>query len=373
MRIARITPFILRYPDDNDFSRYRMTMLVRAETESGVVGWGEGIAMWPEACKAAALIVTEGLAPLVAGREITVDEAFAAMRAHLWWYGEGGVANFAMSAIDMALWDIAGKEAGQPLHVLFGGLKKRSLPANASCHVNKATLDDCVSEVAGFFARGFTSVKLGFAKKGLSRVGFDPEVDVEFIRLLRLALGAEAEILVDAGNGVHWDRETAIRTVRRMAEHGIGWIEEPFHPSRIDDHLALKAAVPVPIAMGEREWTVAAYERLMATGAVDWLGVDPARAEGISGFRAVDALATARGVGMNAHAWSTAITTAASLHLSLCSTQTRIFELKPFPVVVQTELVRDPIWHRNGRVHALDGPGLGIEVREDVVERYAVS
>jgi L-alanine-DL-glutamate epimerase-like enolase superfamily enzyme len=75
---------------------------------------------------------------------------------------------------------------------------------------------------------------------------------------------------------------------------------------------------------------------------------------------------------MNAHAWSTAITTAASLHLSIASTQTRVFELKPFPVSVQTELVSEPIWHRDGQVAAPNGPGLGIDVQESVVMRYRV-
>jgi L-alanine-DL-glutamate epimerase-like enolase superfamily enzyme len=238
--------------------------------------------------------------------------------------------------------------------------------------VNKATLQACVAEVEGFFSNGFEGVKLGFAKKGLSRVGFDPEEDVAFVRQLRQALGDSAEILVDAGNGVKWDVQTAISTVRRMQEFGIGWIEEPFHPSRIDDYRALKSAVKVPIATGEREWTVSAYSRLMATGTVDMLGIDPARAEGITGFKKISDEATARQIGINAHAWSTAITTAASLHLSIASPQARVFELKPLPVVVQTELVTEPIWHQDGFVSVTDRPGLGIEVREDVVQRFRV-
>ncbi|MBL8590693.1 MAG: mandelate racemase/muconate lactonizing enzyme family protein [Methylobacteriaceae bacterium] len=372
MRLASLTPSILRYPDANDFGRERMTVLLRAETVDGVVGWGEGIAMWPEACKATATIVSEGFAPLLLGRELSVAEAWATMKAQAWWYGEGGIAGFALSAIDMALWDIAGKIAGKPLVELLGGPRHASLKAIASCHVNKATLEACVAEVEGYFADGFRGVKLGFAKKGLSRVGFDPETDVRFVRMLRAALGADAEILVDAGNGVVWDRDTAISVVRRMAEENIGWIEEPFHPSRFDDHRALKAAVAVPIAAGEREWTLAGYTRMMEAGFVDVLGVDPARVEGVTGFRLVDAEATRRGVGVNAHAWSTAITTAASLHLSLASTQTRVFELKPHPVIVQTELAEAPIRHCDGSVFAPQGAGLGVTVREDVVARLRV-
>ncbi len=372
MLIRTLTPMILRYPDANDFSRERMTVLVRAETKDGVVGWGEGIAMWPEACRATATIISDGFAPLIAGHALGVAEAWNTMKAHAWWYGEGGISGFALSAIDMALWDIAGKEAGKPLHALLGGRRQESLKAIASCHVNKATLEECVAEVEGFFAHGFRGVKLGFAKKGLSQVGFDPDVDVTFIGMLRRALGADAEILVDAGNGVRWDLKTAVSTVRRMQEFGIGWIEEPFHPSMIQEHRALKQAVDVPIATGEREWTLAGYTRLMDAGIVDVLGVDPARVEGVTGFMKVNEEATRRGIGVNAHAWSTAITTAASLHLSLASAQTRVFELKPFPVAVQTELVEEPIWHKDGEVYAPEGSGLGITIREDVVARYRV-
>src|SRR5829696_6559776 len=117
---------ILRYPDANDFSRERMTVLVRAETNDGVVGWGEGIAMWAEACRATAIIISDGFAPLIIGRELDVAEAWNVMKAHSWWYGEGGISGFALSAIDMALWDIAGKKAGKPLHALFGGQRQKS-------------------------------------------------------------------------------------------------------------------------------------------------------------------------------------------------------------------------------------------------------
>lgn len=373
MKLAHIQPFILRYPDPNDFGNLRMTVLARLETSDGIVGWGEGIAMWPEACRATALIIEEGIGPLLlSANDLTVESAWELVRSHCWWYGEGGIACFALSAVDIALWDIEGKIRGLPLYELWGGKRVERLLASASCHVNKATLDECVEEVAGFVAKGFRSVKLGLGKKGLSRSGSDPEFDVALIAALRTRLGETVEILVDAGNGVHWDRETAIRTVRRMQEHNIGWIEEPFYPTLIDDYRALKKAVSVPIASGEREWTVAGYRRLIETGTVDILGVDPARAEGITGFRKIDALVSQHGLTINAHAWSTAITTAASLHLSLASQNSRIFELKPFEVAVQQELVTEPIAQQNGWVTAPNGPGLGISVREQIVRKYEV-
>jgi L-alanine-DL-glutamate epimerase-like enolase superfamily enzyme len=374
MRIAAVRAHVIRYEDTNDAGHWRFTVLVRVATADGVVGWGEGIAMWPEACKATKILIDEGLAPLLkeAG-DITVAEAWEKMRAHAWWYGEGGIACFAYSALDTALWDIDGKLKGKPIYELLGGQRHESLPAYACNHVNKATRALNVAEVVGFKEQGFPGCKLGFAKRGSSDIGkAGPDNDVAFVRELRAALGSDFDIVIDIGNGVRWDRETGIATTRRMAEFDIGWIEEPFYPTQIDDYRALKAAVDVPIGAGEREFTVTDYRDLIATGTVDILGVDPARSEGITGFRKIDELCGAAGVTINAHAWSTAILTAASLQLSIASENARLLELKPFRVSVQTDLVDQLIWHQNGVVYAPSGPGLGIEVNEKLVEELTV-
>jgi len=272
----------------------------------------------------------------------------------------------------MALWDITGKRAGEPLWRLFGTRAHESLPACASCHVNLPTLEACVAEVEGFRARGFGSVKLGLGKRGRSPIGQDARMAVRFVEMLRAALGDDFEILVDVGNGIRWDVPTVIDAARAMHDLGVGWIEEPFYPTDIAAHRALKAAVAIPVAAGERCFTVTQYRDMIATGAVDVLGVDPARAEGITGFRATDALVQAAGLTLNAHAWSTAVTTAASLHLSAASTAARLFELKPHPVTVQDDLVAQPIRQTGGRVAPSDRPGLGIDVDEAVVRRLAI-
>ena len=372
-RIARIEPIPVAYPDPNDFGTTRRTVLVRVETSDGMVGWGECIAMWPEACQAAVTIITDGFVPLLEGTSATeIDAAWEKMRRHVFWYGEGGIASMAIAGIDMALWDIAGKVAGQPLYELLGGLKHERLLANASSHVNKKGEAACVAEVVGFFEAGFRSCKLGFAKKGDSDIGGDPDTDVSFICALRQALGDDAEILVDIGNGVRWDVATAIEVANRMHEYRIGWYEEPLYPTDDAGYRQLAASTSVRIASGEREFTTAGYRRQMEfIQAIEVYGVDPARVEGITGFRQVDTLASEYSKVVNAHAWSTAITTAASLHLSLASPNTEIFEYKPFSVVVQDDLVAEKLWHRDGWAYPPAGPGLGIEVQEDVVRSIA--
>src|SRR5215207_999305 len=108
MQIAGMEAFILRWPEPNDFNHERMTVLLRVDTSAGASGWGEAIAMWPEACRATVAIIEGGFAPLLAGRDPRdVEGCWQAMKAHSWWYGEGGIAALAISAVDMALWDIA--------------------------------------------------------------------------------------------------------------------------------------------------------------------------------------------------------------------------------------------------------------------------
>ena len=372
MRLGGAECFVLRWPEPNDFGHDRMTLLVRIDTKSGLSGWGEAIAMWPEALRATETVIRDGLLPLLTERDLSdVEGCWQAMKNHCWWYGEGGIASMAISAVDMALWDLKAKDAGKPLVDLFGR-HHQALPVCASLHVNQATIDDSVRDIAGHIAAGFRSTKLGLGKRGLSRAGRDPDYDVALVAALRAAIGPEAGIMVDAGNGTKWDLETAIRTVKRMEESGIAWIEEPFLPARVEDHVALKKAVSTPVAAGEREWNEAGYRRWLATGAIDVFGVDPARVEGVTGFRRSAAAIEAAGKTVNAHAWSSAVLTAASLHLSLAAPSAILFELKPLPGPMQFELVEEPFWHENGVVRAPKRPGHGAEPIASVIEKYRV-
>lgn len=374
MRFGGAECFLLRWPEPNDFGHERMTLLLRIDTKGGVSGWGEAIGMWPEALRAIRIVIEEGFLPLLQDRDLRdVEAIWAALKAHSWWYGEGGLASLALSAVDMALWDLRAKEAGVPLVTLFEAAHA-GLPACASLHVNQPTIEDSVREIAGHIAAGFRSTKLGLGKRGLSRAGRDPDYDVALVSALRAAVGPKAGIMVDAGNGTHWDLPTAIRTVRRLEEAAdIAWIEEPFHPTRMADHRTLKGAVTTRIAAGEREYTLAGYRRWLDTGAVDVFGLDPARIEGVTGFRRAAAAIEAAGRTVNAHAWSTAVLTGASLHLSLASPAAELFELKPLPGPMQTDLVDEPFWHRDGIVAAPMRPGHGAEPRGAVLARYAVA
>lgn len=370
--IKKVSVFGIRCPEPNDNGNIRHTLLVKVAAEDGTEGWGEAIAMWPEAVRAVAQLIEHSLASLIVGENPLHHEAiWRKLKTHVWWYGEGGLASMAISALDMAVWDLKGKLLGVPLYQLFGGkVWEEGLPACASIHAKHETHRENADEIAGYMAEGYLHVKIGFGKKGKARLGIDADRDIEFVRTVRETIGPDKGLIIDIGNQVRWDAAHAIKMARALEKYDVLWLEEPFHPSDIDSHKLLRRATSIRIGSGEREWTVDGYDRLLKTGVVDVFGVDPARVEGITAFLKIRELIGAAKRKFNAHAWSTAITTAASIHLSVSSPHCLMMELKPIPNPMQNELVNNPVTQRNGRVEAPEGPGLGVEVNEDAVKAY---
>ena len=300
-------------------------------------------------------------------------EIWRRCKQRAWWYGNrGGISSFALSAIDIALWDLKGRLLGVPVTQLLGGVCHQRLPAIASTHPCLASLEEEADKHAGYINElGFQGCKFGLGKKGEARLGSEVERDVEFMRLLRERVGPEPKLMWDRGvNTLTWDVAFAIRLTTALEEHGLTWMEEPFEPTDIESFHRLRARSSTLIGSGEREWNVEGYRSFIAAGVADVIGFDPGRAEGITGGRRVIELVEEADVWFNAHAWSSAIVTAASLALSLTTGRVLVFELKAVANPMQHELVEQPIEQSGGFVQPLGGPGLGIEVREAVVEKY---
>jgi L-alanine-DL-glutamate epimerase-like enolase superfamily enzyme len=270
----------------------------------------------------------------------------------------------------MALWDLKGKVLGRPLVELLGGAVRKDLPAIAATH---ATLPDIEAEAArhgDMIRAGFAGVKVGFSERS-GGLGFNVDRDITFMRLLREACGPDAQLMIDRGQSLRWDVSSAIRRIRGFEEYGLVWIEEPLEPSDIEGFRRIKQTTTTLIATGEREWHMRAYHRLLDEGVVDVVGCDPGRSEGVTGFQELVKLVEQHNVWFNAHTWSSAINTAASLAVSATSHRALTFELKPEENPMQHELVDTPFEARDGVVQAtLTKPGLGIEVNEAVVRKY---
>lgn len=371
MQVVRLDPIAVAYPEPNDAGAVRRLLLVRAETDDGTVGWGEAVTMWPEATAATGALV-DGMAELVIGRDpVHTTAIWRDLVRHAWWYGHGGgLAWFAIAAIDLAMWDLAGKALGRNVVDLLGGPAHQRLPAVASAHAFKADIDDIAADVADWRRAGLRGVKFGFGKRGDAGLGVDHDRDVAFVAAVGQAM-APHPVMVDLGIAVTWDLATALRRAAAFEELGVvDWLEEPLGAWDPHGYAALRHATRLRIAYGEREWTDDAYQRVLDTGTVDVVGVDPGRVGGLTGFQRVAARVEAAGRQLNAHAWSSAIVTAASLAASLASPAARVLEVKPLANPMQDELVTHPVRHREGWFTPLESPGLGIEVREDVVAAY---
>ncbi len=375
MIIKKAEAFPLRYPEIIDNNNIRHIVLVRLETDTGVVGWGECVAIFRENAASVAALLRHGLLDVVRDRDpLDNITLWQEMRQRVWWYGDvGGVAGFAISAVDMALWDLKGKLLGQPLHKLLGGKKHDRLPACASIHPKGTTIEELAEEMAEYITQGYQLVKVGFGKKGTANLGFGAARDIAFARAVREAIGPDAGFIIDVGARLRWDVPYAVKMARAFAKVGLYWLEDPFHPDNLKAYHHLRAAVPeLPIAFGERLFTLDAFHHILDADVCDYILVDAGRAEGITGVLQIVELAAQFNVKFNPHTYSSAVNTAAAIHIALCAERPSIFELMPLPSVMQVELATNPIRHVDGWVMAPDDPGLGVTVNEDAVRKYTM-
>ena len=371
MKINKVDAFPLRYPEPNDNDNIRHICLARIETDDGIVGWGECVCIWAEAALAVRTIIERGFAAVLIGRDPTdVTGAWDAMKTQSWWYGEGGIASFALSACDMAMWDLKGKVHGLPLHQLLGGKLHSKLRACASTHPKFASIDDNVNELAAHIEKGYTAVKVGFGKRGEARLGVDAQRDIDYVKAV-CDMKGNADFMVDIGNGVRWDVPQAIRMTQAFEQFGIRWIEDPLRPWDYEGYTRLQSAIHTPIAMGEREWTLQGYRRLLEHNIADIVLVDPGRAEGVSGFLQVMRELQTRTRFINAHSWSSAVNTAAAVQLIATASNYIVMEVQPKPGPMNIDLVHDPIVAENGWITVPDEPGLGVDVNMATVAKYS--
>ncbi len=371
MRITSVEAIPVSYPEPNDFNALRHLCLARITTDDGLVGWGESITQFPEANWATKAII-EGMAEFVIGRDpVHNDVIWRSLKDRAWWYGYGGgISSYAIAAIDIALWDLKGKALGRSVLDLLGGPVHDRLPAIASSHAHYESIPEMADEAVGWLSTGLQGMKVGFGKRGNARLGYEHRRDVEYVKAMREAIGPDRMLMIDLGWAIKWDVMTAVKRTQAFDEYDITWIEEPLGAWDPEGYANLRSKTKTLIAYGEKEWTLEGFERVLATGTVDVVGVDPGRAEGITGFRKVADRVEAYRRQANAHAWSSAIVSAASLAISFSSSACKLFELKPLRNPMQHDLVTHPFEHVDGWMHPPTGPGLGIEVLDDVVDHY---
>jgi L-alanine-DL-glutamate epimerase-like enolase superfamily enzyme len=373
--IARVDAIPVLYHEPNDADSMRSLLFCRIETSDGVVGWGEAITQFPEASRSAAVLL-EGLSDILIGRDPLDHHALLVdLEKRSWWYAYGGgIAGFVVSAIDVALWDLRGKILDTAVSELLGGALRKELPVISSSHAFNASLEFEI-ERHGAYVRdeGYLGVKIGMGKRGETRLGYDFDRDVTFVAGLREAIGPDALLIMDRGQSLQWTVADAIRRTLAFDDYRLTWMEEPLEPRDVDGFRRLRQQVTCLIGTGEREFTVDGYRHLVQSGISDVVGFDPGRAGGITAGLKVIRLVEDANVWFNAHAWSSAITTAASIALSASTDRCMVFEQKPIRNPMQDELVEQPFAQLNGAIGVPTGPGLGVTVIESVLEKYRLT
>jgi L-alanine-DL-glutamate epimerase-like enolase superfamily enzyme len=370
--IKSVSAFPLQYPEPHDHGNIRNITLARVETTDGAVGWGECITQFPESSLATKIIVERGYAPLLVGEDpLEVERLWQKMLARIWWYGPQGIAAFGVSAIDMALWDLKGKLLGLPVANLIGGrLKDRVLPM-ASIHLDMENLNWSENEFRLFKEQGYRIVKGGWGKRAEAVFGLRRETDIELARRVRAIIGYDIDLVFDVlGARVRWDVKTAIQRFNDLEEFRLKWIEEPLPPHDLEAHRALRSAVSTAIGTGEQEWNLEGYKRLIRSGGVDVVQMDPGRCLGITGCIQVIRVIEAENLAFTAHTWSSALNTAASVHLLAISRAGLCMDFKPHESPMQHELVTNPWVLHDGHIDLRSDPGLGVAVNEAVVKKY---
>ncbi|MGH7278720.1 MAG: mandelate racemase/muconate lactonizing enzyme family protein [Candidatus Rokuibacteriota bacterium] len=379
MKIRDVKTYVLRaelteaetFAYSQAWYRTRTAMLVEIVTDDGLSGFGE--AYGPAAGTRA--IVDELYRPLLLGRDaldsqVLWEELYNALRD----YGRKGLPIAALSAVDIALWDVKGKALGQPIAKLLGGSFRTSVRAYATGLYRRRVPDVAAAlaqEARGYVAEGFRAMKL--------KVGFGVEEDVRNVRAVREAIGPDVRLMVDANHA--YDSAQAIRLGRLIERHDIGWFEEPVVPEDIDGYVQVKQALAIPIAGGEAEYTRYGFRELLARRAVDIAQPDICACGGFSEALKIGTLASTWGVTWYPHVWGSAVGLFASLQLAaaippnppaLFATEL-LFELDRTPNPFRETLAVTPPVRRGDVIEIPAKPGLGLEVDRDVLKRYAVA
>jgi L-alanine-DL-glutamate epimerase-like enolase superfamily enzyme len=368
MKVTRVEPIHLRLPDVNErCDGSQETLVVRVHTDDGLVGVGEAdsSSLVAKAVIEAPLShkICRGLAECVVGQDpFEIDRLVHRMYEGSIFFGRQGAAVQAMSAVEIALWDLVGKAVGRPVYQLLGGGFRKSFQAYASILFGDTPAE--TERIGRDLARqGYRAVKFGWGPMGQSEAG-----DLAHVRAARQGVGPDVELMVDAG--LCWDTATAIRRAQQFEPFNLTWLEEPLHPDNLDGYRRLSARSPVRIAAGEEVCDPGEFRRLMDEGGIDVVQVDVTRVGGLSRAKRIGWESAERHRLCVNHSYKTGVNIAASLHFVAALPNTRYFEYCVEQGALRQTLTKQRFPVVNGEIRVPEEPGLGVELDEAVVEKY---
>lgn len=382
MKITNIEPFLL-YARDSEIDVDRKNIggytghqvLVKIETDEGITGWGESCINSENGEGSLALysIIKNGLTHKLIGEDpLQVRKIWEKMYTYMEWWGRRGLGIFALSAIDTALMDIAGKHYGVPCAHLMGGVYRDEVDVYASLLFDMENPESTGKKAIPYLDQGYFGVKYGWGLYRDEPFGSDMKKDKQIIETIREIIGNEAKLMVDVGRYVDWNYEYALRMVRMLKDYNIYWLEEPLSQEDIYGFRNLTRESGVTIAAGEGYQTSYDFQMLLRNDALSLYQPDPSKLGGLSEARKVVDLIESYNRPWVPHNWSTIVNTAASLQLVASSKSAFLVEHKQEKNPFLDELAYEKLEVNRGKLKIPMGPGLGIRINEDAVMKYQV-
>ena len=378
MLITNIEGFNLSSPLERPFGwsngwiSARVVGLLKIETDEGIIGWGEGYV------GARGDFVRQLFGDLLIGADPLNRNALWQGMFDRVYNGNnaGGFGGSAISAVDIALWDIAGKAAGQSVSDLLGGRIRDKVAVYATgLYYTEGEFPTRLLDEATMY------VELGFKGMKTKIGGLPIAEDVRRVAAIRGAIGDDIRLMVDANQA--YPASTAIRIGNELAAYDITWFEEPVNAKDVDAYLQVQAAVPMPVAGGENLRTRYEFKDFFARRAYDIAQPDVVNAGGITEMRNIAMTANSYGILVNPHVWGSPVMIAASLHLASTippcppAYEPRPYEQEPVmefdrtPSGIREGITVEPFDQQDGFITVPTAPGLGVEIDEDAVRRLA--
>lgn len=362
MKIAQVAVNVLRVPVDRPYVAGGRTVdanwhvLARITTSDGVEGIGYVVYPRPDLMTTIGHAARELGEKLIGMSVLEPEAAWDRLARRGDWVGPGGLLHCALSPLDVAVWDAAGKTLGQPLHRLLGGYRDR-LPTYASDGLwYSLSPDELAASARRHVDAGFGAVKLRLGKEAT------PEMEARRVHAVREAVGADVRIMVDATES--WSLTRARHTGRILQESGIAWLEDPVHHLDVSGLAELRCQLEVPIAAGEHLYYLDAFRALLEARAVDVVILDLARVGGVTPWRKIAAVAQAHRIPVCGH-----VVPEIHVHLLSAIPNGHLVEYVPRSAGILTSMPR----LEDGELVAPHAAGLGLELDEPAVQRHRVA
>lgn len=378
MKIKEVNTYVVsqklgeeRFSYSQAWYNSRTIMLLEIVTDDGITGWGESFGN---------AFVNKTIIDSVYAQCILNEDVFATERIWESLYnkmrdnGQKGCSIEAISAIDIALWDLKGQYTHMPVYRLLGGCRRDYIVPYATGLYRGESADvveELIKEAVGYAEQGFRAIKM--------KIGFGLEKDIISIRRVRQAIGKEIKLMVDANHA--YNASSAIYLSRSIEEFDIGWFEEPVPPEDIEGYIELKNKTNIPVAGGETEFTRYGFNRMLAKRAVDIVQPDCCVTGGISEFVKIAALATIHNIQCFPHVWGSAVALRAGINCAFAlpnypdslNPQEMYLELDRTPNIFREELSPMPyILDGQGHMPIEEFEGLGLHIDKKLIEKYRV-